>query len=324
MKNRREFILEMVGTLSLTAIVDQTAWAISPAKRAIDSHAHVFLKSLSMAQHHRYVPDYDAPLAQYLALLDHYGMTNAVIVQPSFLGSDNSFLLSALHAQPQRLRGIVVIDPETDLHALADMKDSGCVGIRLNLIGLPDPDLTGAIWQRALLKLKDLDWLVEIQVEAARLEAILNPILRSGVRIVVDHFGRPDPGLGVNSPGFQYLLSVGKTRRVWVKLSGAYRNGPDGRGEEIAMQAMPLLREAFDLNHLVWGSDWPHTQFEKTTSYEAAYQLLLKLLPKEGDRQIILWDSSAQLFGFSHQAVTVLAPDGGETNNAGFAQRSST
>jgi predicted TIM-barrel fold metal-dependent hydrolase len=304
MRNRREFILEIIGTLSTTSLTERIAWATpSAAKGAVDSHAHIFLHNLEMAQQHRYVPDYDAPLAHYLTLLDTHGITNGLLVQPSFLGTDNSFMLAALKAYPERLRGVAVIEPGTDLQKLDELHSSGCVGIRLNLIGNPDPDLSKKEWQAIFRKSRDLDWLVEVQIEASRLKGVIEPLLEQEVRVVVDHFGRPDPVLGVNDPGFQYLLSKGKTGRVWVKISGAYRNGEGGRGEQVAFESMPLLRDSFGLQRLVWGSDWPHTQFEKTASYDAAYHLMCDLLPQERDRNIVLWDTPSQLFGFTYRGA---------------------
>lgn len=304
MRNRRDFVLKMVGTLSLTAWTEQLARALpSPVKRAVDSHAHVFVRSLAKAQQHRYIPDYDATVAQYLSLLDTHGMTNGVLVQPSFLGTDNNFLLATLQAHPERLRGVAVIDPVGDLDKLESMHAAGIVGIRLNLIGLPDPDLTTPDWEAAFAKFRKLNWLVEVQVEAARLEPIMKSLLRQEVRIVIDHFGRPSPGQGVKDLGFQYLIRAAESQRVFVKISGAYRNSADNVGEEFALQALPLLRNAFGLHRLVWGSDWPHTQFEKTASYDSAYRLLLKMLPEDKDRSIVLWNSPAALFGFSESAV---------------------
>jgi predicted TIM-barrel fold metal-dependent hydrolase len=115
---------------------------------------------------------------------------------------------------------------------------------------------------------------------------------------VVDHFGRPDAGLGVNDPGFRYLLSAASSRRVWVKISGSYRNGTGGRGEATALEAIPLMREAFGLDRLVWGSDWPHGQFESTQSYGVALAALSAWLPQQADRDIVLGRTAAELFRF--------------------------
>ena len=44
---------------------------MSPAAiTAIDSHAHVFAHGLPLAAARRHAPDYEATLAEYLALLD--------------------------------------------------------------------------------------------------------------------------------------------------------------------------------------------------------------------------------------------------------------
>ena len=62
----------------------------------IDAHAHVFSRALNLAATRRYTPGYDAMLAQYLTHLQNHGLSHGVLVQPSFLGTDNSYLLAAL------------------------------------------------------------------------------------------------------------------------------------------------------------------------------------------------------------------------------------
>ncbi len=104
------------------------------AVTAIDAHAHVFERGLPLAAQRRYVPDYDAPLPAYFAQLDGCGVSHGVLVQPSFLGTDCSYLLAALRREPRRLRGVAVIEPDCGFGTLAAMAEAGVVGIRLNLI----------------------------------------------------------------------------------------------------------------------------------------------------------------------------------------------
>ncbi|MBV8621661.1 MAG: amidohydrolase family protein, partial [Curvibacter sp.] len=255
MITRRAFHFALPALAPALALQACATPPTSSAVTAIDCHAHVFLRSLPMPDRRRAPSGYDAPLDAYLAQLDAHGMSHGVLVQPSFLGTDNRFLLQALAAQPRRLRGIAVLPPETPETELQDMDRQGVVGLRLNLVGLPTPDFQSTVWQRCLGHLRRLDWQVEVHREAALLQAVLDPLLDAGVRVVVDHFGRPDALLGVDDPGFRHLLELGSSRRVWVKLSGAYRNGLDGRGQEIALAAMPLLKDRFGLDRLVWGSD---------------------------------------------------------------------
>ena len=301
MPTRRAFntgLLAMLGSTALAGCASTGKPKGATRITAIDTHAHVFERGLPLANARRYAPSYDAPLSAYLAQLDAHGVSHGVLIQPSFLGVDNSYLLAALKQAPQRLRGVAVIDPAAPETLLTQMNAEGIVGIRLNLIGAPDPQLKSPVWQAALARLHALGWHVELHVDARRLPALLQPLLDAQVNVVVDHFGRPDPALGVEDPGFAALLAAGRTRRVWVKISGAYRNGNNGRGEAIAQAAMPRLKDALGLDRLVWGSDWPHTQFESQINYDKAWAFVDVLLPNAADRKQVLVDTPAQLFRF--------------------------
>lgn len=297
----------MLTTTALGTDANSPGRASADTITAIDTHAHVFSRDQPLAHERRYAPAYDAPLSLYLAQLDRHGISHGVLVQPSFLGTDNRCLVQAIGQAPHRLRGIAVIDPETvaaqpgclDALALA-----GVVGIRLNRFGLPDPDFSGAAWQATLRQIGRLGWQIEVHCEAWRLPNVVGALLAcvdDSVAIVVDHFGRPEPALGIADPGFRYLLTLGPTRRVWVKVSGAYRNADPAKAgslEATAMAAMPLLEAAFGLDRLVWGSDWPHTQHEHSEDYASVYAMAKRLLPTERERNAVLVDTPARLFGF--------------------------
>lgn len=300
--NRRQFQASLAGAV-LPFLLPGCATAPRPEERttmaAIDTHAHIFQRGLKLANVRRYAPDYDATLADYLGMLDRHGIARGVLVQPSFLGTDNSYLLAGLRGARGRLRGIAVVDPDVPLAQLREMDDAGVVGIRLNLVGAAAvPDFSSARWRTLIERVDGLGWQVEVHREAARLPEVLQPLLDAGAKVVVDHFGRPDPALGVNDPGFRFLLRVAATGRVWVKLSGAYRNGAKGRGQQVALDAMPLLRAAFGMRRLVWGSDWPHTQFEKSVDYEQARRALDTWLPDPQERRMVLVDTPEALFRF--------------------------
>ena len=301
MTTRRAFNFALFSTIAGVCLGPRAATAVqgpAPSAMAIDCHAHVFLRDLPMPDRRRAPSGYDAPPEEFLRVLEANGMTNGVLVQPSFLGTDNSYLTQALLKYPGRFRGIAVVEPTVTGAGLDALQRAGVVGIRLNLVGLPTPDFASPQWVRLLQELRQRRWQVEVHQLARDLKPILDPLLSAGVAVVVDHFGRPDPALGVEDPGFQYLLSLGATRHVWVKLSGAYRNGPNGRGEQVALQAMPLLQSNFGFGQLVWGSDWPHTLFESTVKYVEQRRLLDVWIPEARDRQIVLRDTPARLFAF--------------------------
>ena len=282
---RREF---GAGTAALVSLVGSGKKALAEVtpQTVIDTHAHVFHRGLKLASGRRYAPDYDAPLSLYLQQLDQNGTTNGVLVQPSFLGTDNSYIVECLGQSGGRLRGIAMDEPTISSQDILALDKAGIVGIRLNLVGQQLPDLSAPEWKALLANLKSANWQVEIQRNASDLVGLVPKLLDAGVSVVLDHYTLPDPKLGVDDPAFQSVLKFGATGRVWVKISAPYRNGPNG--EAFAKQAYPLLRAAFGLDHLLWGSDWPHTQFEKTETYAKNRRFLDELITDTDERAKVL------------------------------------
>lgn len=269
---------------------------------AVDTHAHVFHQGLALADTRRHTPDYDATLAEYLDLLDAHGMSHGVLVQPSFLGTDNSHLVQALRAAPARLRGVAVVALDITDTELQDLAAAGVVGIRLNLVGLDSPALQTPAWQSLLARVNALGWHVEIHLQAARLEGVMPALLAAGCRVVVDHFGRPDPALGVSDPGFQYLLRQADSGRVWVKLAAPYRNWAAAACAASGRLATQQLLDAYTPERLMWGSDWPHTEHRHLASYAAATQWLDAWIDDPAQRRAVLADTPLQLFQFKGDA----------------------
>jgi predicted TIM-barrel fold metal-dependent hydrolase len=268
----------------------------------IDSHAHVFTRDLPLTPGRRYAPAYDATLEHYLAMLRSIGMSHGVLIQPSFLGFDNSYLLACLDAYPQQLRGVVMADPVNALSYIDDWHARGVVGIRANLIGAQLPDFTDQHWTALLSRMVALDWHLEMQIDAGRLFQVTPALLASGVRIVIDHFGRFDPALGTSDPGFGYLLLLGQTRRVWVKVSAGYRVSAKPGDPEATFAtsatAWSKLLPAFGADRLLWGSDWPHTQFEHVSDPQRALDDLRRLVTDASHRRAALIDTPTELFHF--------------------------
>ena len=257
----------------------------------VDSHAHLFVRGLALTPTRRYAPDYEATLDDYLGLLDTHGLAAGVIVQPSFLGTDNGFLLDCVSSRPERLRGVVVVDPELRARELRALKDRGACGIRLNLIGAPPPDLTEPAWEAFLRRVADAGLHVEVQAQGMDWIGLLQPLLASGADLVVDHFGRPSAELGVEDPGFLAILRAGQTGRVWVKMSGPYRFG-----HEAASACALKLAVDVGPERLVWGSDWPFTQFEDRVDYAQSLDWLFDWLPSLRARSTALRDTARKLY----------------------------
>ena len=272
----------------------------------IDSHAHVFRRDLPLVAGYRHAPQRDALLPELLALFDQHGITHGVLTAPSFFGTDNSFLLSALAAAPGRLRGTIIVDETIDRAALEAMDRLGVVGVRFNMFRRTDlPDLRTASWRRVLEVIAALDWHVEIYVEGPRLPGLMAPALDVGAKVVVDHFGSPDPVLRLDCPGFRALLAAVSAGRTWVKLSAPYRLG----GADPRPYASALL-DAGAGSQLVWASDWPWTQFSEGLTYARTVSWLDEWVPDAATRARILGATPRALFGFAPLAAQPAADHG--------------
>lgn len=251
-----------------------------------------------MASVRRYAPDYDATVEAYQKLMGKTGISRAVIVQPSFLGTDNSYMCGIIKQFPDTFRGIATVDasiPDDELDALGA---SGIVGIRLNLDGLPLPDFSSAEWVRLFEALRKRRWQIEVHRQGKDIPTLIAPLLDTGLDIVVDHFGRPDDEAGVNDPGFLYMMQRRDSKNLWVKLSASYRNGDKGRGAATAVKAARMLIDNLGPDRLVWGSDWPHTRHEEQQSIPATIKEFQTWIPSESMRELILESNAARLFHF--------------------------
>lgn len=265
---------------------------IASPRGGVDCHAHVFTRTLPRVPDARYAPTHDATVAEYLRLLDAHGLASGVLVQPSFLGTDNSYLLRGVATAPDRLRAIAVVAPDVAAKELDRLAAAGVVGIRLNLIGRADVSLDTIAPPALLREVAQRGWQVEVQADGPHWPGLLPQLIAAGARIVIDHFGRPARALGPACAGFQELLKRAREADIWVKLSAPYRFSAHHAGRCAA-----LLAEAFGPDRLVWGSDWPWTQHPEIADYSATLAWLADWIPDAAMRRRILCDNPRALFG---------------------------
>ena len=237
--------------------------AVTAVPGAVDAHAHVMRRDAPLAALRHSAPKRDVTVEEYLAVLDRHGVAHGVLTAPSFYGTDNSLLLSALDASGGRLRGTVIVEPGIDRVALEEMGRHGVVGTRLNWVRRDTlPDVDSSDYRRLFANLRELGWHIEIFLEGPKLAKILPRIRESGVKVVIDHFAHPDPGQGVACAGFQAALAGVRAGDTWVKLSAPYR-----LGRVDAQRYVDALLDASGPRQLVWASDWPFVSHENEITY---------------------------------------------------------
>ncbi len=262
-----------------------------PDTLKIDAHVHVFTTDMPLIDNPRHAPTCSFTHQDLIATLDKHGVERAVIAAASPWGDYNDYTLAALQAHPRRLRGTAIVKPTVDRFALEAMNRAGFVGIRLPFIGLPKlPDITTFDYRALFRRLADLGWHVHPHVEGDDLPKILPTLEASGVKIVVDHLGRPDPRTGIQSNGFKALLRSIDKGRTWVKVSGGYRLGPQSKD-----YARELVRLAGP-DRLVWASDCPFVGHEGQFPYQSTMDWLNECIPDGVARAKIFGESARKLY----------------------------
>ena len=229
----------------------------------VESHVHIWtIRDPRFGRHPEsdFTPDIEAAPADLFRAQDEIGgVAWTVLIQPRYYLWDNSYLIQAAEAYPDRLVVAGRVDP-----SLADAPDAlrdlmqhpQLRGIRLapntdpEIRWLDDP-AQDALWETAadtnatigLL----INWRLLPQADAM---AARHP----DVTVVIDHLGSPDYR---DPDSLANLLALSERPNVYVKLSG-YPNGT--RAAYPYTEAHTLIERvyrAYGPQRLMWGTDWP-------------------------------------------------------------------
>jgi predicted TIM-barrel fold metal-dependent hydrolase len=265
----------------------------------IDAHCHVL-------DPHRF--PYGAQVAYHPAgqeigsasyfkeVMDCHGVQHALLVGPnSGYATDNSCLLDAIAASPTVFKGVAVVPNDTPVETLQHLKARGVVGVAFN------PSLMGVGYYQdlepMLRRLQQLDMWAQFQVEHNQLIDFLPMLSRVGVKLMIDHCGRPHLADGLDQPGFAALLALGREGRAVVKLSGFAKFSQTGFPFADARPFVDALVQAFGLQQCVWASDWPFLK----AAYRLDHGPLLKVYERmfsPTELHQLMWLSPKQHCGF--------------------------
>jgi 2-pyrone-4,6-dicarboxylate lactonase len=277
---------------------------VAPPPDAWDSHFHIFgpADKFPYQPGRGYTPP-DAPAERLIALLDHLGFDNGLVVQGNAHVYDNRVVLDALERYPQRLRGVAITDARIAPEVLRDWHKRGMRGLRFHLFP-QKPNYTRGVgldvFEVFRETMADLGWVVQFFCDHRMLEgtaAALRDISRQ-MPVIVDHLGMVPAEAGITDPNFQALLGLVGDGYAYVKLSAIYRcstHYPD------YADARPLHDALIRANpeRLMWGTDWPHPSIAAAVMPDDGHLLDLfhDWTLDESTRRRILVDTPARLFG---------------------------
>lgn len=234
-------------------------------------------------------------------------MKNIVLVQPSIYGYNNSALLDALRGLgPSRSRGVVRFDATTiSSTILQEWHVLGVRGVRLNIQSTNSA--VNATSFATILKTyanltRPFGCVLQAYIPMSLLTSLEPTIRDLGMDFCVDHFGQPfapsrnsssptfDPYTSV--PGFSSLISLLRTRRMWVKSSADYRVDLTAHGLEVV--AKEILRVRPD--RVVFAEKWPHTRSEGP-DVRPFEERVLKWCEEAGAVEMVFETNAKYLFG---------------------------
>jgi predicted TIM-barrel fold metal-dependent hydrolase len=280
-----------------------------PQRLIIDTHLEVWTFDPKYPFHHPERPDLkrvavEAPIENEVSEMQEFGLKYAVLINPRFYGWDNSYISDSLHRYPNLFVAHGLLNPhDTDPARRLRywIKEHGFQGMRFS----PIYDPTSS-W----LNSKDL---YPLWREAERLGAVFNfyilphqmPMLEDmagrfpGVKIVIDHLGKPDLGAPDPWAEFRKMFRLKRFPQVWVSASEPY---------EISLtkqypyrDTYPFFKatyEEFGGKQLIWGTGYPKPRWELPMDKELAFvdQVLDFYTPE--DRELMLGKNALRIWKF--------------------------
>ncbi len=232
----------------------------------VDTHMHVWKidpprYTLERTLRDVPLPTTDAPVEDLLIDNAAAGVTHTVLVQPSTAGWNNRYVTESAVQRPALLAAHGLIDPDNKQNA-ADLRrwmDAGMAGFRLNLVRDRDPAWVNAarkypLWEAA----QERGAVVNVQMHPQHAGRLAEAATRfPGVRIVVDHLGKPDIAEAAPYPIYSRVLALADLPNVYVKVSELrLASRTQAYPYRDVFPWAKLLYEAFGASRLLWGTGY--------------------------------------------------------------------
>jgi L-fuconolactonase len=259
--------------------------------RFVDIHPHIVSPDLEtyplaplFGKQSGWSRDRPATIEQLVAVMDEAGVDKAAIVQASTCyGYDMSYVCDAAAAHPGRFTVVGSVDV---LAADAPEKirywvSRGLTGLRLFTGGSTaafdpswmDDKRSFPAWELA----GELGLSICLQTDAAGLAQVAGLAKRfPQVRILIDHFGRPDLSDGAPYKKASAHFGLAPFENIYFKLTPRTFID-DLKGEATAETLFPRLVAEFGAQRLAWGSNFPASEGTLAGNLDIAKRALATL-----------------------------------------------
>ena len=274
----------------------------------IDTHLEVWTLDPKFPFAHPERPNLKVPMAapieNQVEQMKDFGLKYAVLINPRYFGWDNSYISYSLHKYPKLFVAHGLLNPE-DPKAPERLrywiKEHGFQGMRFSPIYHPKSTWLNAKESYPLWK------------EAERLKAVFNfyilphqmPALADmaerfpGVKIVIDHLGKPDLKLTDPWPEFKKMFALKKFPHVWVSASEPYELSITK--EYPYRDTIPFFKatyEEFGGKQLIWGTGYPRPRWELPMDKELEFVDKFLDFYTPQDRELLLGKNALSIWRF--------------------------
>jgi predicted TIM-barrel fold metal-dependent hydrolase len=272
----------------------------------IDAHSHVWTpdtKAYPLAAGFRRV-EMDPPsftLDELAAQRKPAGVSRVVLIQMSFYGYDNRYLLDCIRRQPGTYSGVAVIDQNARDPApeMRGLKAQGIRGFRIYPKNEPVEDWLGSDSLHRMFATGASERLAMCCLIDTNALPALDRMCRlfPDTPVVIDHLCRIGAS-GQIAPGdVQALCNMARHKNVNVKVSAFYALG---KKQSPYHDLIPLIKRVFDAfgpERLMWATDCPF-QVAPGHTYLASIELVKTGLVflSAGDKEWLLQKTAERVF----------------------------
>jgi predicted TIM-barrel fold metal-dependent hydrolase len=228
------------------------------------------------------------------------GIARGIIVQPTTYGADHAVTLDGLKAAGPGYKACAnaIVFNEADDAYIAKLDAAGVKGARFTRAGL-GVKLDPKDFERAIARVKELGWYVKVQPEPEGFAVSSAPYETLKMPVIIDHMGRPDVSKGLDEPTVRKVIELLKRGNFWVMLSLVEKTSKAGPPWDDVLPVARAYMEAAP-DRIIWGSDWPHPVSVKQPPNEGdLLEFIYRCAPDAAERQRILVDTPAKLFGYA-------------------------
>ena len=228
------------------------------------------------------------------------GVERVVLVQMSYYGFDNSYILDVMNTYAGIFSGIAVIDiqaerPDDEMRRLATL---GVRGFRVQPRGDIASWLDGAGYERAFRCGADEKLAICPLINPDALPALGRMCERfPNTPVIVDHLCRIGASNPIREEDVEALCALACYPQVMVKVSAFYALGEKREPYEDLVPLIERVYRAFGADRLMWASDCPY-QVQGAYTYAASIALIEEHTNflSNADRAQILGETAERFF----------------------------